>query len=113
MLLIRASGLVERIEPPGGAIGLLDADIFGRTLSSVDLVLGPGDTVLMYTDGLTETRDPEGRELGYEGLEALALRYRTATLPDMVQAITGEIRSFAGTPDPHDDYTTLALRRTA
>ena len=65
-LVRRADGAVERLEAPGTLIGVLET----LELHDVEARLGPGDAVVLYTDGVTEARSGEGR-LGEEGLAVL------------------------------------------
>lgn len=55
-LVLTADGVVRAVGTPGTAIGLFE-DI---ELTEVELVLGPGDALALYTDGVTEARSPEG-----------------------------------------------------
>ena len=78
-LLIRRARVVKRLEvPPATPLGML----FQRG----DVVIGseqlePGDVVLIYTDGLTEARQPGGAFLTEEGLTDFPRREATAELP--------------------------------
>ncbi|MBH5338758.1 SpoIIE family protein phosphatase [Streptomyces pactum] len=66
-LALRADGTVEPLATPGGQlIGLLPRPQF----TGITTRLAPGDAVLLYTDGLTEARHPDGTMLGEEGLSA-------------------------------------------
>ena len=65
-LVRRADGAVERLEAPGTLIGVLES----LELQDVEARLGPGDALVLYTDGVTEARSGEGR-LGEEGLAVL------------------------------------------
>lgn len=112
VVVIRHSGVVERLEPRGSALGLLDVDTFQRTLTETSITLGEQDTLMLFTDGLTETRDREGREMGYHGLEELARKHAGRPPRDMVNAMAEEIKAFAGGQDQHDDFTLVVLRRT-
>jgi serine phosphatase RsbU (regulator of sigma subunit) len=74
--------------------------------------LHPGDTLCLYTDGITETRNPEGEEFGYDNLEgrvqaAVGLHLRADALAaNIFDAVITHMR---GNP-PHDDMTLLAIR---
>ncbi|MGW2302489.1 PP2C family protein-serine/threonine phosphatase [Streptomyces sp. NPDC001809] len=64
-LAMRADGTVEPITTTGGQlIGLLPHPTFVSAATR----LAPGDSLLLYTDGLTEARTPDGTMLGEEGL---------------------------------------------
>ncbi|NDU71539.1 SpoIIE family protein phosphatase [Actinomadura sp. DSM 109109] len=66
-LVIRADGAVEAVDTPGGQlIGILPGPHFAQA----GVRLAPGDALLLYTDGLTEARTPDGAMLGDEGLIA-------------------------------------------
>lgn len=70
--------------------------------------LRPGDDLVLFTDGITEARDPDGRVFGEERLDA-ALR------PDddvdrVVDSLSSAVTDFAGARRSEDDWTILALR---
>ncbi len=113
ILVIRKNGSVERIEPRGSGLGLLDVETFESTLQEQEIRLEVGDSALLFTDGLTETRSLEGVEVGYDGVEALAQKYAQLSPNDMVNAIAEEIKAFAGGQDQHDDFTLVVFRRIA
>jgi serine phosphatase RsbU (regulator of sigma subunit)/integral membrane sensor domain MASE1 len=79
------------------------------TLHHVDLA--PGDTVILYTDGVTEAADVERRMLGLEGLEAVARRRGDASAAELLEAVMAEVRRFVGDVPQSDDITLLVLRR--
>ncbi|MFD1344023.1 PP2C family protein-serine/threonine phosphatase [Litorisediminicola beolgyonensis] len=66
-LLIRADGTLEFLGSGGLPIGLVDH----VTHDSLKLTLAPGDRLLIYSDGLTETETRDGSLLGEDGLTAL------------------------------------------
>jgi CRP-like cAMP-binding protein len=76
------------------------------------LTLAPGDLLLLYTDGVTETHSPEGELYGEERLEAL-LRGLAANPPDqLVATLVDELDRFRGSAPVHDDVTVVAIRRS-
>ena len=105
-LIVRATGAVEVVEAPGTVIGVLpDIDT-----STVEVTLAPGDTCLLYTDGITEARGgPLGdRMFGEQRLhEALA---RCAGMP--ADAIVEHVHMLAAEwarERDHDDMAVVAL----
>lgn len=65
-LLLRANGSVERIPHKSGmALGLWE----NITLDEETIILPPGSTLLLYTDGMTDCRDPNGVPFGLEGIQ--------------------------------------------
>lgn len=73
--------------------------------------LAAGETLLLFTDGLTEAQDPGGRLMPKEQVRT-AVSEATASpdLADMLQALVGKVRAFEAGADPSDDLTLLAVR---
>jgi sigma-B regulation protein RsbU (phosphoserine phosphatase) len=106
-LLVRADGSVQRLEANGLPIGLFPAVEYERA----EVSLGPGDLVLLYTDGITEAANPAGGEFGLERLESVVCRYAREPLVALAVAIETAVEVFAdGTPFG-DDRTLVMLRR--
>jgi serine phosphatase RsbU (regulator of sigma subunit) len=74
--------------------------------------LDPGDTLLIYSDGLTEAADERYEEFGVDRLISLWRQWRKLNCRDLVQSIARQIREHT-----HgilgDDLTILALRGVA
>jgi serine phosphatase RsbU (regulator of sigma subunit) len=62
--ILRSDGRVEEIAISGTLLGLL-SDV---SFEELELVLGPGDVLVAYTDGVTEARNPTGAFFGTDGL---------------------------------------------
>jgi sigma-B regulation protein RsbU (phosphoserine phosphatase) len=106
-LLMRADGTAHYVTLPAGPlIGMWDdAEFVTGTIR-----LGPGDTLLLFTDGLTEARTPDGDSTGRYGDQALgALATSLApTTPDAaITAITALLDSLGTCVE--DDTAVLAL----
>jgi serine phosphatase RsbU (regulator of sigma subunit) len=108
-LLVRADGTVQRLEANGLPLGLFPVLEYER----VDVVLGPGDLLLLYTDGITEAANPRSEEFGLERLQAVVRRHAQEPLVALAVAIETAVEVFAdGTPFG-DDRTMVLLRREA
>src|SRR5262249_28322392 len=79
---------------------------------SETLELSAGDTLFLYTDGVTEAADPEQRFFGEERLRACFAQGAGATARAAVDRLLHEVRAFATGAAQSDDITILALRRT-
>ena len=76
-----------------------------------ELWLAPGDTLFMYTDGLTESFNKAGDEYGTRRVEELAGRHAQTELEQMLASCLKEMHDFSGGAKQMDDLTLLALRR--
>lgn len=107
-LHLRREGSATLIEATGLPVGIFCNEEF----TSTKFDMSPGDTLFLFTDGLSESRDTAGEEYGTTRLMNLLCR-RQDLLPDeLIRACLGDLSDFcAGTPK-HDDLTVMALRRS-
>jgi PAS domain S-box-containing protein len=103
-LVLRASGRVEALTHQGTLLGVVDEP----RLDDRRYVLEPGDTLLLYTDGVTEAR-VRSWELGEEGLASLLKGCAGQAAAEIVETIE---RAVVGVQagEPRDDIALLALR---
>jgi serine phosphatase RsbU (regulator of sigma subunit) len=106
-ILLRDGAAGPQLAPTGPAAGLFA----GMPFRSGQLALGPGDTLLMYTDGVTDAHDPAGELFGDERLLSLvsgAAQEPAAHLLERIEARL--VEHIAGAPQ-FDDITLMSLRR--
>jgi sigma-B regulation protein RsbU (phosphoserine phosphatase) len=77
--------------------------------TGAECTLEPGDTVLLYTDGVVEARDSGGAAYGEERLIQL-LAGRDAAAGETIELVRSDVARFAEGQDAHDDMTVIALR---
>ena len=103
-LLRRADGSVHEVGRPGTAIGLFEE----LDIHEVQLDLGPGDALVLFTDGFTEARAPDGRFAG--DLLATTLEQAAGTSAEaLAEAIDRAVLAFEG-GRARDDMALLILR---
>jgi len=78
----------------------------------VEWWLGPGDTALFYTDGVTDAQSPSGERFDEGGLLAAVERARGGSARDLIDGISGALERFVAGAEPADDITMVALRRS-
>jgi phosphoserine phosphatase RsbU/P len=106
-LLIQA-GQVTRLEATGLPLGLFSEGQY----SVQTLRLRPGDSPLLYTDGLTEARNVADEEYGEERLSNLAGEHHAPRPRPFIDACLDDLSTFlSGTP-LRDDLTVMAICRT-
>ncbi len=107
-LLRRADGRVKTVGQPGTLLGLLpDLD-----LSDTRQLLRPGDSMILFTDGVTEARSHVDRDFyGDERLAALIGGLGDLTAALMARAVISAVRAFSGGV-MSDDTAVLVLKVT-
>ncbi|HVS03570.1 MAG TPA: SpoIIE family protein phosphatase [Thermoanaerobaculia bacterium] len=107
VLLARREGEVELLKSNGLPLGLLPDAAYRQG----DVVLAPGDLLLVYTDGVTEATNPDGEEFGIDRLVAVARRHAGSEIAAFSRGVEQELESFARGVPFADDRTLLLLRR--
>lgn len=105
--ILAASGGVRLLLPPTGpAVGMLPEIPF----SAGRVVLAPGETLVVLTDGVTESRSPDGAFFGDETTDALLSR-PVDSADGVLQALLDAVHVHAAGEPAADDVTLLAVRR--
>ena len=104
-LLLTREG-VRRLGTGGPILGAFPNARF----DSESLHFGDGDTLVMFTDGVTEARDRDGREFGEDRLLACLQANAASTPSHLLTNIFTTVRDFCGTVDPIDDITVTVTR---
>jgi serine phosphatase RsbU (regulator of sigma subunit) len=104
--LRRVDGRVTRLHPGGLGVGL-SATRFKDTLEPSEGVLEPGDSLIFYTDGLSEAQAPDDTFYGEDRLEALL----AGPTEDLQATILADVVAFTQSRPLADDLTLLILKR--
>lgn len=96
----------QYLDAEGLIIGVKE-DVFFEEKS---ILLDPGDVLLLYTDGLTETANNEGEMYGLDRLGSLLGKIHEEPLQNMIEIIYRDMLSFAGNLDLADDVSIVAIR---
>jgi len=94
----------EILDLPLGLIG-------GTSYSQTAVQLEVGDLLLLYTDGISESWDESGEQLGLEGLLSIARSLPTTSAEAAGQGLLSAIERFRGALPAADDETVVALQR--
>ena len=99
---------VETIEGAKGIILGVRPDAVYQTGR---LSLAPGESIYVFTDGVTEAADLQEALFSEERLEAVLRDAAGCTSADMIKSVAAAVQGFVGTALPSDDITMLAIRR--
>jgi serine phosphatase RsbU (regulator of sigma subunit)/pSer/pThr/pTyr-binding forkhead associated (FHA) protein len=95
------------LEACGPVIGILPQAKF----ESKQLPIETDDMVILYTDGVTECRNPEDEEFGEDGVIQFLRKNFNASMEDLASMLENHIREFSHNAPPLDDSTLVLLKR--
>ena len=102
----------EMIAPDGLVLGLKidDGAMFDGMIQEVNVPLIPGDLIVFYTDGISETMNDTFDCYGEPRLAKVLEQYSHLPFEQLRSFIFADLRSFAGDADQHDDMTMILLK---
>lgn len=103
---------IEPLKTPGMVVGIDSGDVFDRLTTDVAVGLGPGDCILLYTDGITEALDSEGNEFGLDRTIESVRSSAKEGAQAIVTRLVDDLRNFVGSTPQNDDITLIAIRKT-
>ena len=106
-LVRRRDGRYERLGSTGVALGMFEASTF----QAVHTSLSPGETLVLYSDGITEAEDPAGQPFEESGLELVLERHAHDSSAEMGTHILRAVEAHAKASRFTDDLTILILKR--
>jgi sigma-B regulation protein RsbU (phosphoserine phosphatase) len=75
--------------------------------------VGPGEVLVLYTDGITESRNSGDEEFGVEGLAGVVREERENDAPAILDAVFRRLAEFTACAEPFDDRTLVVVKRNA
>ncbi|MYJ57191.1 MAG: SpoIIE family protein phosphatase [Rhodothermaceae bacterium] len=108
-VLVDADGNAKLLHSEGLGIGLDRGELFGDVLEVEHIQLRPDDLLVLYTDGVIESRNNEGEEFGYDRLLQTVQGAHNEDAQGVHDAIRQTVDEFAGTNERYDDDLTLLI----
>lgn len=105
--LLRANGEAQVLSPTGIALGIEESAVMKN---SAPISLATGDTLLLVTDGILETKSPEGELFGEERLFEAAREHHTKSAAEIVEVIFNAADEFAANAPQRDDNTAVVIK---
>jgi sigma-B regulation protein RsbU (phosphoserine phosphatase) len=99
---------IRELAGKGTVLGILEE----IQLEEKRISMSPGDTVLLYTDGVTEALSSQGEMFGEDRLKAVIEGQRECSAQTLVEAIVSAVAAFSQSASQSDDVTVLAVQRT-
>ena len=81
-----------------------------RSYETLECNVEPGDTLVLYTDGVAEARSPEGEEFGEDRLADAVMSGRRDSAAEVLDGIRAHIDAFVEDETQHDDQTLVVMK---
>ena len=102
----------EYVKPVGIGLGITSGKIFDESVEEQKIMMKSGDVCVFYTDGVTESRDSNGDEFGYERLLDVVDANKQRTAEEIKEAIIQTVWSYTDAKGYHDDLTVFVVKWT-
>src|SRR5690606_41167132 len=98
---------VEELRATGLPLGLMP----NMTYEETEVILAPGESLLMHSDGIVEAHNPAGEMFGLARLEARVAAHQSGT--GLISDVLSELAAFVGDEwEQEDDVTLVLLQRS-
>jgi sigma-B regulation protein RsbU (phosphoserine phosphatase) len=106
-LFSKGTRAIRRLDSENTLIGITED--FVQLCSMLTIPFEPGDRLMLYTDGITESENEQGEQFEIEQLQALVYQYAHLSAKEHVDTITDRLEQFRQDADPQDDQLLLAI----
>ena len=106
--MVRANGEISMLPGGGPPLGIVPSATFDEHRCEMN----HGDTLVLYSDGVTEAQSPNEEEFGEDRFEALLRANRDKSAQEMVTTVNAALTEWAAGGAPADDITMVVAKRT-
>ncbi len=113
LLIVRVGGVYEILQPKGMAVGIMPQTIFNQVLEEREIEVGVGDLIVLFSDGITDTRNEAGEDFGYTRLAEIVTALRMSESTNQItDGVLKELTIFSASQSYGDDATLVVIRVT-
>jgi serine phosphatase RsbU (regulator of sigma subunit) len=98
------------LKDKGAALGMIRSRDYCNFVETNEIKYAPGDTMLLYTDGITEAKNSKGEEFGNDSLALALNEVAGAQAQEIEEHIIRRLYEFSGTKNINDDYTSMTIK---
>ena len=109
-ILLLRDEMAENLRPSGLGLGLNFSSRFAETLDEVELNLKDNDTIVLYTDGISEAKNNEDEDFGDYQFQKILLENNSKNADEITNSVLKEITLFSRDNHQHDDITLVILK---
>ncbi len=98
------------LKDKGAALGMIRSKDYCNFIETNEIKYAPGDTMVLYTDGITEAKSSKGEEFGNDRLAHALNEKIGSTAKEMEDNIIKRLYEFSGSTNLNDDYTLMTVK---
>ncbi|NOY79155.1 MAG: SpoIIE family protein phosphatase [Calditrichaeota bacterium] len=98
---------IKRLQAGGIVAGFMESANYEQDAVG----FAPEDVLVLYSDGVTETKNGRGEEFGEERLQETIVSLQTGTAAEILEGILANVRSFREVQEQSDDVTLVVVKR--
>ena len=102
--------ILENLRPSGLGLGLDFGARFAETLEELELNLKEHDTIVLYTDGISESKNSKNEDFGDFQFQKILLENNSKNADEITNSVLKEITLFSSNNHQHDDITLVILK---
>ncbi|MBF0243759.1 MAG: PP2C family protein-serine/threonine phosphatase [Planctomycetes bacterium] len=106
-----ATRSIELPNPKGMAIGFDKGPLFEKLLREEETILGSGDRVVLYTDGVVESMNDKREEFSDKRFHEFVVKNAHLDSKSFVEKLVKEVKKHQGSAPQHDDITIVTLKK--
>ena len=103
--------LSEFVGSEGMPVGMVDPAMFDSVIADQTVPFVPGDSLVLYTDGVTEAANDEDKEFSGSRLADALRELRNRSAGEITDGILDHVRRFSGQDHHRDDLTLVTVKR--
>lgn len=105
-----ADDSIKYFKDKGVALGMIRNKTYRNYIETVEFRYSSGDIMVLYTDGITESKNSKGDEFGYDRLSATIYEGRDLSPVGIQNHLISRLYEFSGSENLDDDYTTMIVK---
>ncbi|MBS1492464.1 MAG: serine/threonine-protein phosphatase [Bacteroidetes bacterium] len=101
----------EELKPAGSALGMMNEDLFNKTIQDIEVTLQTGDVIFIYTDGIFEAMNSNKDEYGLAKVKEVLSSNAYKDVSDIKRILVDSVNNFRGFHEVNDDITFAIIKK--
>lgn len=101
----------EELKPAGSALGMMNEELFNKTIQSIDIEPQSGDVIFIYTDGIFEAMNSNKDEYGLAKVKEVLVANAYKDVADIKRILVDSVNNFRGMNEVNDDITFVIIKK--